>query len=100
MKSKFILKEVETSETALDYTGNQLCVGDVVVFAESSYRDIPYLTRGMITKIIECKDPETLEIKDTRLTIEKLDSSVGVGEYNKITEYRYARRRFNTILKL
>ena len=99
MKSKFVLKEVETSETALDYTGNQLSIGDIVVFAEKTYSDIPYLTRGKITKITLCKDPEDLKIKDTRITIEKLDSSIGVGKYSIITEYSYAKRKYNTILK-
>lgn len=102
MKSKFILKEVETSETAKDYMGEQISVGDIVVIARSFYRSTPNLEHGIVNKITICRDPDSLEIMDTRLEIKRIGSSISYrnNEWGDIVNFSYGRRKKSYILNI
>lgn len=101
MKSKFILKEVETSETAKDYMGEQISVGDIVVIARSFYKSTPNLEHGVVNKIIICRDPDSLEITDTRLEIKRIGSSISYrNEWGDIVNFSYGRRKKSYILNI
>jgi hypothetical protein len=100
MKSKFILKEVETSETAKDYMGEQISVGDIVVLARSYGRSTPSLEHGVVNKITICRDPDSLEITDTRLEIKRIGSSISYRDEGDIVNFSYGRRKKSYILNI
>ena len=100
MKSKFILKEVETSETAKDYMGEQISVGDIVVIARSFYKSTPNLEHGVVNKITICRDPDSLEIIDTRLEIKRIGSSISYRNEGDIVNFSYGRRKKSYILNI
>ena len=102
MKSKYVLKEVETSETAKDYMGEQISVGDIVVIARSfCSSNTPSLEHGVVNKIIICRDPDSLEITDTRLEIKRIGSSISYrNEWGDIVNFSYGRRKKSYILNI